>query len=98
MDLTPKEQKSPEELLQQVRAELLRYEHPLVCFGARLHHGRLQLTMNFIEPRQPVHEYVADLHPRDLDNPQFSWTLQRILYDCLHDYLIEMFIRTPQSR
>ena len=24
--------------------------------------------------------------------------MQRYLYDCLHDYLVEMFLRTPQSR
>jgi hypothetical protein len=24
--------------------------------------------------------------------------MQRYLYDCMHDYLVEMFIRTPQSR
>ena len=24
--------------------------------------------------------------------------LQRYLYDCMHDYLVEMFVRTPQSR
>jgi hypothetical protein len=23
---------------------------------------------------------------------------QRYLYDCMHDYLVEMFIRTPQTR
>jgi hypothetical protein len=45
-----------------------------------------------------VHTYYFDLHPRDLDNPQFEWSLQRQLYDYLHDYLVEMFIRTPQDR
>ena len=38
------------------------------------------------------------LDPRDIEHPQFPWTFQRYLYDCLHDYLIEMFIRTPQTR
>jgi hypothetical protein len=35
---------------------------------------------------------------RDLDNPQFEWSFQRQLYDALHDYFVEMFIRTPQDR
>jgi hypothetical protein len=37
-------------------------------------------------------------HARDLEHPQFAWTFQRYLYDCMHDYLVEMFVRTPQSR
>jgi len=45
----------------------------------------------------PVHTYLFEMHPRDLDHPQFEWTFQRQLYDCLHDYLVEMFVRTPQD-
>jgi hypothetical protein len=45
-----------------------------------------------------LHTYYAPLHQRDIDHLQFPWTLQRYLYDCLHDYLVEMFIRTPQHR
>jgi hypothetical protein len=45
-----------------------------------------------------VHTYYFDLHPRDLDHPQFEWSFQRQLYDALHDYFMEMFIRTPQDR
>jgi hypothetical protein len=46
----------------------------------------------------PVHTYYFDLHPRDLEHPNFAWTFERQLYDCLHDYLIEMFIRAPHTR
>jgi hypothetical protein len=45
-----------------------------------------------------VHTYSALLHPRDLDHPNFEWSFQRQLYDFLHDYFVEMFIRTPQDR
>jgi hypothetical protein len=38
------------------------------------------------------------VHPRDLDHPQFEWSFQRQLYDALHDYFVEMFVRTPQDR
>ena len=38
------------------------------------------------------------VHERDIDHPQFAWTFQRYLYDCMHDYLVEMFLVTPQSR
>ncbi len=44
-----------------------------------------------------MHTYYFDLHPRDLDSPSFAWQFQRQLYDCLHDYLLETFTRTPQD-
>jgi hypothetical protein len=53
----------------------------------RLQGERLQLIIDCIEARVPFHQYVADLHPRDLDSPQMPGRRQRILYDCLHDYL-----------
>jgi hypothetical protein len=45
-----------------------------------------------------LHTYYAPVHERDIENPQFPWTFQRYLYDCMHDYLVEMFLRTPQMR
>jgi hypothetical protein len=45
-----------------------------------------------------VHTYYFDLHPRDLDHPNFAWTFERQLYDCLYDYFIEMLIRAPHTR
>jgi hypothetical protein len=44
-----------------------------------------------------LHTYYAPIHPRDIEHPQFPWTFQRYLYDCMHDYLVEMFTHTPQS-
>ncbi|MBM3773848.1 MAG: hypothetical protein FJW37_01640 [Acidobacteria bacterium] len=84
--------------LEKVRAELARYEHALLSFSARDRDGSLELVIALRQPDPSVHTYYAPLHPRDLDHPQFSWTLQRYLYDCMHDYLVEMFLRTPQSR
>ncbi len=83
--------------LERVQAELAKYEHPLVTFGARQNGDVVQVIIEFRNPAVPVHTYYFDLHPRDLDNPQFTWSFQRQLYDCLHDYLVEMFTRTPQS-
>ena len=67
-------------------------------FSARAKGDGVELIIQFKNPPVPVHTYYFDLHPRDLDNSQFEWSLQRQLYDCLHDYLVEMFIRTPQDR
>ena len=84
--------------LQRVRDQLRLYEHPLLDFGAQKKGEGVEVIIQFRNPSVPVHTYYFDLHPRDLDHPQFEWTFQRQLYDSLHDYLIEMFTRTPQNR
>ncbi len=84
--------------LEKVQAELERYEHALVNFSAREKNGGVELVIEMKNGYPGVHTYYAPLHPRDIEHTQFPWTLQRYLYDCLHDYLVEMFIRTPQSR
>ena len=83
--------------LDRVLAHLRQYEHPLLVFDARAKGETVEVLINFRNPPVPVHTYVFEVHPRDLDHPQFAWTFQRQLYDCLHDYFIEMFTRTPQS-
>jgi hypothetical protein len=83
--------------LDRVLAQLRLYEHPLLNFDARGKGEAVEVIIKFKNPDIPVHTYYFDLHPRDLDHPQFEWTFQRQLYDCLHDYLVEMFIRTPQD-
>jgi hypothetical protein len=84
--------------LEKVAAELQRYEHALLRFSAREHNGGVELIIEMKDPAVGTHTYYAPVHERDIDHPQFPWTMQRYLYDCMHDYLVEMFIRTPQSR
>lgn len=84
--------------LDRVLAQLRLYEHPLLAFDARAKGDAVELLIRFKDPAVKVHTYSADLHPRDLDHPNFEWVFQRQLYDCLHDYFVEMFIRTPQDR
>jgi hypothetical protein len=84
--------------LERVLAQLQLYEHPLLDFSARAKGEGVEVLINFKNPPVPVHTYNFEFHPRDLDHPQFEWAFQRQLYDCLHDYLVEMFIRTPQDR
>jgi hypothetical protein len=84
--------------LQRVLDQLRLYEHPLLDFDARAKGEGVEVIIQFKNPSLPVHTYYFELHPRDLDHAQFEWTFQRQLYDCLHDYLIEMFTRTPQNR
>ena len=84
--------------LDRVLAQLRLYEHPLLNFSARAKGEGVELIIRFKDESIPVHTYCLDLHPRDLDDSQFEWTFQRLLYDALHDYFVEMFIRTPQDR
>ena len=60
--------------------------------------GDVELVIQLKEMKPGVHTYYAPLHPRDIAGAQFPWNFQRYLYDCLHDYLVELFIHTPQSR
>jgi hypothetical protein len=84
--------------LERVLAQLQLYEHPLLNFSARAKGDGVEVIIRFKNETVPVHTYYFDLHPRDLDDPQFEWSFQRQLYDALHDYFVEMFIRTPQDR
>jgi hypothetical protein len=84
--------------LDRVVAQLSLYEHPLLIFSARAKGEGVELMIQFKDTSFPLHTYYLELHPRDLDHPQFEWTFQRLLYDGLYDYFVEMFIRTPQDR
>ena len=84
--------------LERVVSQLHLYEHPLLNFSARSKGEGVEIIIQFKDSSVAVHTYYFDLHPRDLDHPQFEWSFQRQLYDALHDYFVEMFIRTPQDR
>ena len=84
--------------LEKVLAETRRYEHALLDFSARERHGGIELVISLKGPNHGLHTYYAPVHERDIEHPQFPWTFQRYLYDCMHDYLVEMFVRTPQTR
>jgi hypothetical protein len=85
--------------IEKVRRELRRYEHLLVDFSAReKDDGSVELLIALKETVPGVHLYKVSLHPRDIESSQFSWSFQRLLYDCLHDYVVELFVKTPQSR
>jgi hypothetical protein len=88
----------PGSRLQRVLDQLRLYEHPLLNFDAREKGDGVEVIITFKDPDVKVHTYYFDLHPRDLDHAQFEWAFQRQLFDCLHDYFVEMFTRTPQSR
>jgi hypothetical protein len=84
--------------LELVLDQLRLYEHPLLNFSARAKGEGVEVIIGFKDESVPVHTYYFDMHPRDLDHPQLEWNFQRQLYDAMHDYFVEMFIRTPQDR
>ena len=84
--------------IEKVRRELARYEHPLFEFSAREKGEAVEVVIDFRNKDLGVHTYYYEVHPRDLAHPQFPWTFQRQIYDCLHDYIVEMFTRTPQMK
>ena len=83
-------------LVGKVREQLAQYEHPLFQFNARPVGDNVEVQIQFHPPREDVHRYSFQLRPREIENQQFPWIFQKQLYDCLHDYIVEMFTRNPQ--
>ncbi len=86
------------ELVEKVRRELARYEHPLFDFAARPAGEGVEVEIRFKPPEVQVHNYLFLLRPREIEHAQFPWTFQKHLYDCLHDYISEMFTLNPQRK
>ena len=85
-------------LTAKVRGELARYEHPLFDFAVQPCGEGVEVQIRFKPPEPEVHTYTFQLRPREIEDGQFAWAFQRQLYDCLHDYLIEMFTSNPQRQ
>ncbi|MBN9656805.1 MAG: hypothetical protein J0H49_01425 [Acidobacteria bacterium] len=85
--------------IERVRQELARYQHLLLLFEAEPDSaGGVELVIRLKTEVPGAHVYRAPIHPRDIEHAQFPWTFQKYLYDCLHDYLCEMFVTNPQER
>ena len=81
--------------LKEVEDQLARYEHPLFDWEAQPADPgidvliRLKISGVYDDP------YRLSLRPREIEARGFQWEFQRQLYNCLHDYLVEMFTRSP---
>ncbi len=42
-------------------------------------------------------QYTITLAERDLQSSQFTWSFQKLLYDCLTDYVVELFTKSPMT-
>ena len=83
--------------LEKVRTALADYEHPLLDFAAQENGVGIDVLITLKQPVDGIDPYSFNLHPREIDHPQFPWEFQRQLYDCLHDYMVELFTRNPQQ-
>jgi hypothetical protein len=86
------------EYLDRVTKELDRYEHPLFQWTARAVDRGIEVIVSL--KYRDIHDdpYRFYLTQRELEARAFEWDFQRQLYNYLHDYLIEMFTRSPQIR
>jgi hypothetical protein len=85
-------------LVQRVERELARYEHPLFRFSTQDVGSGVLLAIDLREQIGIAHHYEITLQAREIENRQFPWTFQKLLYDCLHDFVVEMFDHNPQEK
>jgi len=82
--------------LNKVNIELDRYEHPLFDWEARSAERGVEVVVRLKVAGLHDDPYKFYLTPRELEARAFPWDFQRQLYNYLHDYLVEMFTRSPQ--
>ena len=85
------------EPLQKVLDEIQKYEHPFFDFSAKEKEGGVELCIRSKIPNVLSPEYRITFSHRDLSSSQFPWTFQKLLYDCLTDYVVELFTKCPTT-
>lgn len=82
-------------LVEKVENELSRYEHPLFKWHAREISSGVEVIITLKVQGVYDDPYRLSLKPREIEARGFQWEFQRQLYNCLHDYLVEMFTQSP---
>ena len=83
--------------LETVNEEIAKYEHPFFEFSARPKEDGVELCIRSKIPDVLNPEYRITFSERDLKSSQFPWTFQGLLYNCLTDYIVELFTRSPMT-
>jgi hypothetical protein len=83
--------------LEIVNEELAKYEHPFFEFVANPKDDGVELSIRSKIEGVLNPEYRITFSERDLLSTQFPWTFQRLLYACLHDYIVELFTKSPMT-
>ncbi|PYS40683.1 MAG: hypothetical protein DMG14_09810 [Acidobacteria bacterium] len=81
--------------IERVKEELRQYEHPFFEFDAREKGNAVEMVIRSKMPNVLSPEYRITLSERDIQSSQFRWTFQKLLYDCLTDYVVELFTKNP---
>lgn len=81
--------------LEKVNRQLGRYEHPLFEWEARNLSSGVEVDITLKQRGVYDEPYRLILRPREIEARGFEWDFQRQLYNSLHDYLVEMFTRSP---
>ena len=81
--------------IERVKEELRQYEHPFFEFEAREKGDLVEMVIRSKMPNVLSPEYRITLSERDIQSSQFRWTFQKLLYDCLTDYVVELFTKNP---
>jgi hypothetical protein len=81
--------------IDRVRDELTQYAHPFFEFEARQKDDGVEMLIRSKVPNVHSPEYRITLNDRDIQSSQFHWTFQKLLYDCLNDYVVELFTKNP---
>jgi hypothetical protein len=83
--------------VERVREELAKYEHPFFDFEAREADDGVVVIIRSRVAGVLSPEYRITLAERDVQSSQFTWTFQKLLYDCLTDYIVELFTKSPMT-
>jgi hypothetical protein len=83
------------EYLTKVEKQLSRYSHPLFEWEACEASTGVDVIIRLKVPGLYDVPYRLCLKPREIEAQGFEWDFQRQLFNCLHDYLVEMFTRSP---
>lgn len=81
-----------------MEAELARYDHPLFDWHAAGSERGVEVIVTLKHPGIHDDPYKFYLTRREIEARGFEWEFQRQLYNYLHDYLVEMFTRSPHIR
>lgn len=81
--------------LRKVEKELSRYAHPLFEWEANPASPGVDIIIRLKVSGLYDDPYRLSLKPREIEAQGFEWDFQRQLFNCLHDYLVEMFTRSP---
>lgn len=80
--------------LEKIQAELRRYEHPLFNFHAEDDPQGVRVVIS-LKVDGILEPYSFVVPHRDMRDPRYGWRFQNLVFNYLHDYMIETFTLTP---